>query len=256
AGGAVFRRGRTASGWQEKWVVPGLRRLDFYPPHLYLLPNGEIHYQRDFPARILFFCDVPPERGGETFLHSADATEAAIVAQGPAGRDLLAKLRAQGQMIETGFLDRDHPRKKQNYHQSWQERFGTDDRDAALAVAKSRSREYDDCWWVEDEGYPVLMTRITLPGFFEGYMRFSRIAADGPSAQNGFRRFPFGDGTEFSEAEKRLLKQAYLATAQGTPWHQGDLILMDNIRYAHSRAPFAGKREVYLGMAGMKQINK
>lgn len=245
--------GRTAAAWQVKWAAPGLRHLDYYPPYLYLLPNGEIGYQRDFPTRVLFFCETPPAFGGRTFIHAAQKLESALE-RSTAGRKLVDKVREHGLMIETGFIDRNHPQKPQNYFQSWQERFGSDDRDMALATAQSLTREYDHSWWVEDQGYPVLMTRITLPGFVDGYMRFPRIAADGPALKNGFRRFPFGNGVEMDAAEKDLLKNAYTATREGYAWRQGDFILMDNIRYAHSREAFAGPREVLVGMAGLKQL--
>ncbi len=254
--------GRTASDWQAKWAVHGLRNLDYYPPNLYLLPNGEIHYQRDFPSRILFFCNTPPATGGRTFLHSAKKIERAIAGSGAEGRALLEKITAHGVMIETGFLDEGHPLKKQNYHQSWQERFGTADKAAALAAAQSRTREYDSCWWQEQDGSPVLMTRITLPGFFrdirdgEHYLRLPRIAADGPVAKNGYRRFPLGNGAEMTGKEKNLLRAAYEATREGFTWQHGDIVLMDNIRYGHSREPFTGPREVLLGMAGLLRIEK
>lgn len=245
--------GRTATAWQVKWAAPGLRHLDYYPPYLYLLPNGEIGYQRDFPTRVLFFCETPPAFGGRTFIHAAKKLESNL-SRSTAGRKLADKVREHGLTIETGFIDRHHPQKPQNYFQSWQERFGSDDRDTALAAAQSLMREYDSCWWLEDQGYPVLMTRITLPGFVDGYMRFPRIAADGPALKNGFRRFPFGNGVEMTDAEKDLLKNAYTATREGYAWRQGDFILMDNIRYAHSREAFAGPREVLVGMAGLKQL--
>lgn len=245
--------GRTAAAWQAKWAAPGLRHLDYYPPYLYLLPNGEIGYQRDFPARVMFFCEMPPAFGGRTFIHSAKKLESNL-ARSTAGRQLVAKVREHGLTIETGFIDRNHPLKAQNYFQSWQERFGSDDRDIALATAQSLTREYDACWWVEDQGCPVLMTRITLPGFVDGYMRFARIAADAPSLKNGFRRYPLGNGAEMTAEEKDLLKKAYTATREGYGWHRGDFILMDNIRYAHSREAFAGPRAVFVGMAGLKQL--
>lgn len=253
AGEQFSAGGRTAAAWQTKWAAPGLRHLDYYPPYLYLLPNGEIGYQRDFPERVMFFCETPPAYGGRTFIHAAKKLESNL-SRSTAGRKLVDKAREHGLTIETGFIDRNHPQKPQNYFQSWQERFGSDDRETALASAQSLTREYDACWWVEDQGYPVLMTRITLPGFVDGYMRFPRIAADGPSLKNGFRRYPFGNGVEMTTAEKDLLKNAYTATREGYGWSQGDFILMDNIRYAHSREAFAGPREVLVGMAGLKKL--
>ncbi|MDE1153757.1 MAG: TauD/TfdA family dioxygenase [Micavibrio sp.] len=250
--------GRTAAAWQQKWAAPGLRRLDFYPPHLYLLPNGEIHYQRVFPQRILFYCQRPANAGGRTYIHSAKALQRQL-ARTATGRQLLEKLAQHGLMIETGFLDANHPGKSKNYHQSWQERFRSDNKVEALAAAQAQSDEYDSCWWQENSGYSTLMTRLVLPAFVaapdgEEYMRFPRIAMDAAEFHNGYRRFPLGNGVELSDTEKMLLRSAYLQTQSGYDWQRGDIILMDNIRCAHSREPFTGPRDVWLGMAGKARI--
>lgn len=254
--------GRTSATWQKKWAAPGLRNLDHYPAHFYLLPNNEIQYQRYFPTRVLFFCTIPAAKGGRTFLHSAGKLESLLSADHHIGRPLLEKISQHGLMIETGFLDAEHPEKKNNYFQSWQERFGTADKDQALATAQSLTDEYDECWWREDSGYSVLMTRITLDGHIthqtdgKCYLRFPRIAMDAPQIKNGFRRFPLGNGQELTENEKTLLKEIYYQTQEGFPWKSGDILLMDNIRYGHSREPFETPREVLIGMAGLQRISR
>jgi hypothetical protein len=250
--------GRTSAAWQEHWVVPGLRRMDHYPPSLYLLPNNEVQYRRSGPQRVLFYCRTAPRDGGRTFVHSAAAVEAGLGAAGSVGTALLEKIDRHGLMIETGFLDRGHPRKKENYFQSWQERFGADDPDEALARARSHTDEYDRCWWQGEDAPcgPTLMTRITLRGFKRDatgqrrFLRFPRLALDAPSAINGYRRFPLGDGSELSSAERALLLDVYLATREGTAWEAGDLILFDNVQFGHSRESFSGEREVFVAMAG------
>lgn len=259
--------GRTSQKWQEKWCVPGLRRMDYYPPDRYLLPNNEIQYQRIFPEHILFFCAKPPGYGGRTFLHSAVKVESFLKNSGEVGKTLLKKMEQYGLMIETGFLDVNHPDKKNNYFQSWQERFGTTSREEALRRCNVLSDQYDLCWWQKESELEndvaeiyTLMTRITLPAFLKNkqnnniFLRFPRIAADAPNARNGYRRFPLGNGEELNEKEKNLLLNAYLETREGRDWQLGDFILMDNIRYGHSRESFTGEREVVLSMANACRI--
>jgi hypothetical protein len=250
--------GRASAATQRKWVREGLRRLDFYPPDLYLLPNNEVQYQRFGPQRVLFFCRRAPRAGGRTFLHSAAAVADGLAASGAVGRRLLEKLDAHGLMIETGFLDANHPAKAANYFQSWQERFGTADPDEALAVATGRRDEYDRCWWrSEASGHRTLMTRIVLSAFKRDprdgrrYLRFPRLALGDPALENGWRRYPLGSGEPLSEAERAVLMAAYLDTRQGMDWSDGDLVLFDNVRYGHSRESFQGEREVFVGMAGV-----
>jgi alpha-ketoglutarate-dependent taurine dioxygenase len=251
--------GRTSEAWQKKWVEPGLRRMDFYPPELYLLPNNEVQYQRCSPRRVLFYCQRAPSKGGRTFVHRADAIVPLLREAGRAGRALVEKLERFGLVIETGFLHRAHPLKSANYFQSWQERFGTDVPDEALARARAKTLEYDECWFRDDPGeraHPTLMTRITISAFWSdpsdgrSYLRFPRIALDPPSAKNGHRRFTLSNGEELSAEEREALVTAYFASGEGVHWSSGDLVLFDNLRYGHSRESFEGDREVYVAMGG------
>lgn len=257
------RGGRTSDSWQKKWVEPGLRRLDYYPPDLWLLPNNEVQYQRCSPRWVLFYCHRAPTRGGRTFVHSADAVLRALRENGSLGARLVDDITRSGLTIETGFLDRNDPRKHENYFQSWQERFGTDDPDEALARARAARDEYDACWFRDEDATNArgttartLMTKITLTALFEDdrdggqHLRFPRVALDPPSAKNGYRRFPLGDGRELNDRERSLLLQVYLDTREGLSLADGDLVLFDNLRFGHSRESFEGEREVYVAMAG------
>ena len=46
-----------------------------------------------------------------------------------------------------------------------------------------------------------------------------------------------------------LLNEVYEANTAREPWQAGDLMLVDNIRTAHSREPFEGPREVVVALA-------
>ncbi len=262
-----FKWGGLTSGRTNlEYISKCMRETDDYPHHLFLLPHNEILYQRFMPERLLFFCSRPTVEGsgGRTFAHCAKKTEKFIASCGQAGRELLRKMRAYGFTIETGFLDENHPEKAKNYFRSWQDRFGTSDPDEAIAVCRQSTHQFDSCEWMEEpvratNGAPVptLMTSITIPAFKtdsrdgETYMLFPRIALDGPRAHNGHRRFLLGNGQELSPAETCILLHAFLATRQGKYYNEGDILLVDNIRYGHSRESFEGDRKIYASMAGM-----
>ena len=46
-----------------------------------------------------------------------------------------------------------------------------------------------------------------------------------------------------------LLNEVYEVHTVREPWQTGDLLLVDNIRTAHSREPYTGLREVVVGLA-------
>jgi hypothetical protein len=45
------------------------------------------------------------------------------------------------------------------------------------------------------------------------------------------------------------INEAYEAHTLREPWRSGDLLLVDNLRTAHSREPFEGPREVLAALA-------
>ena len=59
----------------------------------------------------------------------------------------------------------------------------------------------------------------------------------------------FGNGDPIDEGLVALLNDVYEAHTIREPWQDGDLMLVDNIRTAHSREAYIGPREVYVGMA-------
>jgi hypothetical protein len=59
----------------------------------------------------------------------------------------------------------------------------------------------------------------------------------------------FGNGDPIGDDVVQLLNQTYEASTVREPWQAGDLLLVDNVRTAHSREPYEGPREVLVAMA-------
>ena len=59
----------------------------------------------------------------------------------------------------------------------------------------------------------------------------------------------FGNGDPIGAAVVQLVNNAYEANTVREPWQAGDLLLVDNVRTAHSREPFTGPRDVVVGMS-------
>ncbi len=58
----------------------------------------------------------------------------------------------------------------------------------------------------------------------------------------------FGNGDPISEDVVALINAVYEANTVRERWQAGDLMLVDNVRSAHSREPFSGPREVLVAM--------
>jgi hypothetical protein len=59
----------------------------------------------------------------------------------------------------------------------------------------------------------------------------------------------FGSGEPVTEEIVELINAVYEAHTVREPWQVGDLMLVDNIRTAHSREAYEGPREIVVGMA-------
>ena len=59
----------------------------------------------------------------------------------------------------------------------------------------------------------------------------------------------FGNGEPLTEGIVELINAVYEAHTVREPWQPGDLMLVDNIRTAHSREAYQGPREILVGMA-------
>jgi alpha-ketoglutarate-dependent taurine dioxygenase len=58
----------------------------------------------------------------------------------------------------------------------------------------------------------------------------------------------YGDGAPIEEETIKILDEAYSAETVSFPWQPGDVLMLDNMRIAHGRSPFKGKREVLVAM--------
>jgi hypothetical protein len=59
----------------------------------------------------------------------------------------------------------------------------------------------------------------------------------------------FGTGEPLTEGIVDVINAVYEANTVREPWQPGDLMLVDNIRTAHSREAYEGSREILVGMA-------
>ena len=69
--------------------------------------------------------------------------------------------------------------------------------------------------------------------------------------ENGLpRNVYFSDGQKIPDEYISEIKKAMKSCMVCFDWQQGDLMLLDNMLYAHGRNSFSGERKVLTGMAG------
>lgn len=247
---AVFRRLTDALMADREPFAPrrsyadGVYSSSKWPPNQQMCMHHELSYALQFPGLLLFACLEAPEAGGATAV--ADST--AVLDALP--RELVERFSREGWLLTRTYND--------EIGASVAEAFGTDDRDAVERYCRTHAIEFD---WQDDGSLRTRQRRSAVVRHPVSGRRcwFNQIAflnewTMDPEVREylvdvyGSDGLPFntrfGNGDPVGEDVVRTINEVYEARTLREPWRSGDLLLIDNIRTAHSREPFEGPREV------------
>jgi alpha-ketoglutarate-dependent taurine dioxygenase len=220
-----------------------------WPPNQPMCMHHELSYALEFPGLMLFACLTAPTAGGETGLASSPAVLRALPAE------LTQRLEREGWLLTRSYND--------EIGASVDEAFGTDDRDAVERYCRANAIEFA---WQPDGGLRTRQRRnavvrhpVTGERCWFNQIAFLNEWTMAPEVHEylvdsyGAEGLPFntrfGNGDPIGADIVELLNQVYEDNTVREPWQPGDLMIVDNIRTAHSREPFEGPREVLVGMA-------
>ncbi|KUN63897.1 hypothetical protein AQJ46_30695 [Streptomyces canus] len=214
-----------------------------WPPDEPMCLHHELSYAAEVPATLVFGCLAAPAEGGCTRLADSQRVLAALPAE------LVERFTRHGWLLTRMYHGIGVP---------WSEAFGTGDRAAVDAYCAAESVQHT---WLPDDrlqtrqrraavvrhprsGAPVwfnqaaFLNELTLDPVIREYL----VDVYGPAG------LPFntayGDGTPIDAETVEAVNAAYRDAAVSEPWRTGDVLVVDNIRSAHSREPFEGRREV------------
>jgi alpha-ketoglutarate-dependent taurine dioxygenase len=234
-------------------LAQGVYSSSEWPADEPMCMHHELSYASEVPSLILFGCLAAADEGGETRV--ADSQE--VIAALPAA--LVDRFTSDGWLL------------RRTYHEagvSWQEAFGTDDPtevDAYCANAAVTTR------WLPDGRLRTTQRRAavvrhpatgTAVWFNQiAFLNESTIDSDVRdylATVYGADGLPFntchGDGAPVEAAAVETINAAYRDAARGEPWRPGDVLLVDNIRMAHSREPHRGERTVVVVLGDPVQL--
>lgn len=217
-----------------------------YPASESIPLHNENSYSSGWPRQILFLCVQPAPSGGETPIADSRRVYQSI---SPRTRALF---ESHGVMYLRNYGD---------VGLSWQETFQTD--------RKAGVEEYCElhdiqCEWLEDGS---LRTRQILPAvrrhpstgepvwFNQAHLfHISNLGIVGEDLLEicGPERVPrnalFGDGSEIDEDALQEIRTAYDGHAAPVAWQSNDLVILDNMLWAHGRRPYTGPRRILVAM--------
>jgi alpha-ketoglutarate-dependent taurine dioxygenase len=220
-----------------------------WPQNQPMCMHHELSYTFEFPGLLLFACLGAPTEGGATAVADSRAVLNALPA------DLVARFERDGWMLTRSYND--------EIGASIAEAFGTDDRGAVESYCRANAIGFE---WQPDGGLRTWQRRsavvhhpVTGQRCWFNQIAFLNEWTIDPEVREylvemyGADGLPFntrfGNGDPIGADVVELLNQVYVDNTMREPWQAGDLILVDNIRTAHSREAYLGPREVLVGMA-------
>ena len=203
------------------------------------------------PAYIFFYCDLPPEEGGETpIVHSHQVYKRFVGID----CDFAAKVERTGVRYIRIMPEEDDP--SSAIGRSWKSTFLTDKK----SVAEEKMRQLGTTWtWLADGN--LRTETATVPGIrVEPRTQRKTFFNSMVAAYTGWidqrndptKSVTCGDGTPVDGDVLLKTGQAMLEECVAFVWQKGDVLLIDNQLVLHSRRPFSGKRRILASISPME----
>lgn len=224
-------------------LAPGVLSASEWPPDEPMCMHHELSYASEVPATLLFACLRAPDSGGAT----AVADSQAVLASLPDG--LVEPFARHGWRLTRSYRE---------VGVAWTEAFGTED---PAEVAAYCAREAVEHSWLPDgalrtrqrraavldhpgNGRPVWFNQVSFLNerTLDPMVREYLTDVYGPDA------LPFntayGDGRPIPQEVVETIDRTYRAATVSEPWTTGDVLVVDNLRMAHSREAYEGERRI------------
>lgn len=230
-------------------ISPGVYTSTEFPPDQRIPLHHEMSYSHNWPAKILFFCDQPPQEGGRTPVAQARKVSALIDPQ------IRERFVAKGVMYVRNYGE--------GVDLSWQDAFQT--RDRAVVEEYCRKAGMAVEWRDGDRLRTRAVRQVTVTHPVTGesiwfnhahmfhHSNLQPEVRDVLLAQFREDELPrnafYGDGSPIESSVLEEIRETYRNAAVAFPWQKGDVLVLDNFLVAHGREPFSGPRRILVAMA-------
>jgi alpha-ketoglutarate-dependent taurine dioxygenase len=230
-------------------LADGVYSGSVWPPDQPICHHHELSYVRHVPRTLVLGCLTAASAGGWTGLVDAEEMLAALPT------DLVIRFEREGWLLTRSY--------RAGAGLPWQEAFGSADRSVVESYCAATGIHVS---WQPDGGLRTTQRRpaviahpltgrrcwVNQVAFLnewtmEPAVREYLVDEFGPDGLP-FKTF-FGDGAPIDKGTVALINAQYERLSRPVRWGSGDVLLLDNLRTAHSREPFDGRREMALVLA-------
>jgi alpha-ketoglutarate-dependent taurine dioxygenase len=220
-----------------------------WPANQQMCMHHELSYRLEVPSLLLFACLGAATRGGATAVSDSPTVLDALP------KELSERFERSGWILTRSYND--------EIGATLAEAFGTDDRGSIEGYCRANAIEF--AWQPDGElrtrqhRSAVVHHPVTGRRCFFNQVAFLNEWTIDPEVREylvemyGADGLPFntrfGTGEPLTEEIVAQINAVYEAHTVREPWQVGDLMLVDNIRTAHSREAYEGPREILVGMA-------
>jgi len=229
-------------------VMTGVYTASEYSPGLTVPMHSENAFQRDWPTVLMFYCLQPAVEGGATPLASLD--------------DVTARIPTE---IQNRFLSKG-VRYIRNYTSGvdlpWETVFQSQSREEVSRYCTENEISYI---WNDDGSLqtsqicqsfairpvdlkPIWFNQAHLfhPSSLDTRTRELLTRLVGPERLP--RNATFGDGTPINNEDLDAVRAAFDNERKFFKWRLGDVLILNNMRVAHGRTPYRGRRRLLVAM--------
>ncbi|KAL7260590.1 hypothetical protein ACSBR1_006284 [Camellia fascicularis] len=233
-------------GWDDIRYVGPAPRTHIYkrvwtanegPLSEFIYYHHEMVLIKEFPKKVILFCEIPPPEGGETpFVPSFRVTER-MVEEFP---EVVEELEKKGLKYTFTALSNDDTSSMRG--RGWEVAFGTSDRAEAERRAKALGMDME---WLPNGGVKTILVPRNLTRVFEGRkgrkMWFNTIVGmHGKEISSA----TMADGTEIPEKVVKRCEEIIEEESIQFKWEKGDVLFLDNLATLHGRRPSLPPRKV------------
>lgn len=229
----------------------GIYTATEYPASRCIPLHNENAYTNHWPTSLAFFCIIPATQGGQTPIANSHKIYQTIHGE----------IRTEFEEKKCRYIRYFYP----GIDLSWQTVFQTENRKIVEAYCITNSIEYK---WLCDPKGPELMTAQTcesvmihpskkIPCWFNQAHLFHpaslnptdyKMLTQNINADMLPRNVTFGDGSAIPTSMIKEILKIYDNESIIFDWQQGDVLVIDNILFAHGRMAFDGPRKVVVAM--------